>query len=194
MNPIVVIAASAGGLEPIKRIVSALPDVCLASIFIVVHIGSHPSLLPEILNTIGRLPVTHPQDGALIEAGHVYVAPPDHHMTLELGRIRLDKGPKVKHARPAADPLFISAAEAYQERVIGIVLSGGDEDGAAGLRAIKQHGGMAFVQNPEEAEKPSLPYTAMMTDHPDACLSVEEIAKRVAALCSMGSAAKPKVT
>ncbi len=78
-------------------------------------------------------------------------------LTLELGRIRLDKGPKVKHARPAADPLFISAAEAYQERVIGIVLSGGDADGAAGLRAIKQHGGMAFVQNPEEAEKPPCP-------------------------------------
>ncbi len=78
--------------------------------------------------------------------------------------------------------------------MIGIVLSGGDGDGAAGLRAIKQHGGVAFVQNPEEAEKPSMPYTAIMTDHPDACLSVEEIAKRVAALCSMGSAAKPKVT
>lgn len=184
MSFIVVIAASAGGLEPIKRIVSALPTPCNASVFIVWHIGPHFSLLPQILSTVGRLPVTHPPDGAPILAGYVYVAPPDYHMTLELGRIRLDQGPKVKHARPAADPLFISAAQVYRERVIGIVLSGGDGDGAAGLRAIKEYGGVALVQNPEEAEKPSMPYTAMMTDHPDACLSVTEIAERVAALCS----------
>jgi len=194
MSPIVVVAASAGGLEPIKRIVSALPDPCMASIFVVWHIGPHPSLLPQILNMIGRLPVTHPHDGAPIEAGHVYVAPPDHHMTLELGHIRLDQGPKVKHTRPAADPLFSSAAEVYRERVIGIVLSGGDGDGAAGLRAIKEQGGVALVQNPEEAEKPAMPYTAMMTAHPDACLSVEEIAKRVATLCSMRSTVRLTVS
>src|SRR3954470_24782988 len=110
MSPIVVVAASAGGLEPIKRTVPARPDSRTASIFIVWHVGPHPSLLPQILNMIGRLPVTHPHDGAPIAAGHVYVAPPDHHMPLELGRIRLDRGPKVKHTCPAADPLFITAA------------------------------------------------------------------------------------
>ncbi len=187
MKPIVVIAASAGGLDPLKRIVSALPQPCTASIFIVWHIGANRSLLPEILNRIGRLPVIQPHDGAVIEDGHVYVAPPDHHMTLEKGRIRLARGPKVNHARPAADPLFISAAEAYRERVVGIVLSGGDGDGAAGLRAIKKHDGVCLIQNPDEAEKPDMPHTAMITDHPDACLSVEEIAQRVAALCSRGA-------
>lgn len=183
MNPIVAIAASAGGLGPLNQIAAALPYPCTSSIFIVWHIGPHPSLLPQILSTVGRLPVTHPQDNAPIEAGHIYVAPPDHHMILELGRIHLDQGPKVKHARPAADPLFISAAEVYREHVIGIVLSGGDGDGAAGLRAIKAHGGMAFVQKPEEADNPSMPYTAIMADHPDACLPVAKIAERVAALC-----------
>ncbi|EIM26564.1 chemotaxis protein CheB [Microvirga lotononidis] len=183
MNPIVVIAASAGGLEPLKQIVAALPDPCAASVFIVWHTGPLPSLLPQILSTVGRLPVSHPDDGTLIQTGHVYVAPPDHHMTLELGRIRLDQGPKVNHVRPAADPLFLSAAEIYREHVIGIVLSGGDGDGAAGLRAIKGHGGIAFVQKPEEAENPSMPYAAIMADHPDACLPVAGIAERIAALC-----------
>ncbi|UVF22350.1 chemotaxis protein CheB (plasmid) [Microvirga terrae] len=162
MNPIVVIAASAGGLGPLKQIVAALPDPCAASVFIVLHIGPRPSLLPQILSWVGRLPVSHPDDGTLIQTGHVYVAPPDHHMTLGLGRILLDQGPKVNHVRPAADPLFLSAAEIYREHVMGIVLSGGGGDGAAGLGAIKGHGGIAFVQKPEEAENPSMPYAAIM--------------------------------
>jgi len=183
MNPIVVIAASAGGLGPLKQIVAALPDPCAASVFIVLHIGPRPSLLPQILSWVGRLPVSHPDDGTLIQTGHVYVAPPDHHMTLGLGRILLDQGPKVNHVRPAADPLFLSAAEIYREHVMGIVLSGGGGDGAAGLRAIKGHGGIAFVQKPEDAENPSMPYAAIMVGHPDACLSVAGIAERIAALC-----------
>jgi two-component system chemotaxis response regulator CheB len=185
MDAIVVIAASAGGLVPLSRIVSALPATCTASVFIVWHTGSFPSILPEILSRASKLPVSFPEDASPIQSGHVYVAPPDHHMTLERGCIRLDRGPLVKHTRPAADPLFISAAEIYGEHVTGIVLSGGDGDGAAGLRAIKEQGGVSFVQDPDEAEEPSMPYTAMMSDHPDACLSVVEIGERVAALCSI---------
>jgi hypothetical protein len=97
------------------------------------------------------------------------VAPPDHHMLLELGRVRLNRGPKVHHTRPAADPLFISAAEIYGECVIGIVLSGGDGDGTEGLRSIKDHGGEALVQHPEHAAIPSMPKAAILMDHPDAC-------------------------
>jgi two-component system chemotaxis response regulator CheB len=120
----------------------------------------------------------------LIEAGHVYVAPPDQHMVLEPVRIRLNQGPKVHHTRPAADPLFISAAESHGRRVMGIVLSGGDSDGAAGLRAIATHGGTALVQDPDEAVASGMPQAALMADHPDACLPVEKIALRVRAFCS----------
>jgi two-component system chemotaxis response regulator CheB len=124
------------------------------------------------------------QDGALIEAGHIYVAPPDHHMFLGPGRIRLSQGSKVHHTRPVADPLFISAAETYGHRVMGIVLSGGDGDGAAGLRAITEHGGTSLVQDPKEAAIPSMPRAAIMADHPDTCLPVAEIAQRVRVFCS----------
>ena len=116
------------------------------------------------------------------------MAPPDHHMVLGPDRIRLDRGPKVHHTRPAADPLFMSAAKMRGQRVMGIVLSGGDGDGAAGLRAVAEHGGTALVQNPQEAIAPSMPRAAIMADHPDACLPIEEIVRRVCAFCSHGTA------
>jgi two-component system chemotaxis response regulator CheB len=184
MIGIVVIAASAGGLDPLRRIIAALPLPCTAAVFVVMHIGPHPSLLPRILSNTGLLPATFAQDDLLIKTGHIYVAPPDHHMSLEASRIRLSRGPKVHHTRPAADPLFISAAEAHGEQVLGVVLSGGNSDGAAGLRAITAHGGTALVQDPKEAKMPFMPRSAIMADHPAACLSVAEVAERVCAFCS----------
>ncbi|MCJ2114984.1 chemotaxis protein CheB [Methylobacterium sp. E-025] len=183
MGPIVIIAASAGGLTPIKQIVAALPAFCSASVFIVWHTGSYPSIVPEILSMTSHLPVGHGEDGQHIEAGRIYVAPPDKHMYLDHGVIRLDHGAKVHFTRPAADPLFVSAAEAYGEHVIGIVLSGYGGDGADGLATVKALGGLALVQKPEEAEQPSMPWAAILADHPDASLPVEEIAARVAGLC-----------
>jgi len=179
MDRIVVIGASAGGLEPLRCIIVALPVPCTASVFVVMHIGRNPSVLPSLLSCADRLPAAFAQDGVLIEAGHIYVAPPDHHMLLEPGRIRLRQGRKVHSTRPAADPLFVSAAEAYWEQVIGIVLSGGGWDGAAGLRAIKDHGGTALVQHPEDAAMPFMPRAAIAVGHPDACLPVQKIAQRV---------------
>ena len=184
MTGVVVIAASAGGLDPLRHIIAALPVPCLAAVFVVMHTGPHRSVLPHLLSSSGQHPATFAEDGALIEAGHIYVAPPDHHMFLETDRIQLDQGPKVHHTRPAADPLFISAAESHGQRVMGIVLSGGDGDGAAGLRAIAEHGGTALVQSPLQAEVPSMPRAAMIADHPDACLLVDEIAQRVSVFCS----------
>jgi two-component system chemotaxis response regulator CheB len=186
MVAIVVIAASAGGLGPLRRIISALPVVCSAAVFVVVHIGPHRSVLPRLLGSDSPHPASFARDGTLIEVGHVYVAPPDHHMILDSDRIRLSQGPKVNFTRPAADPLFISAAESHRRSVMGIVLSGGDGDGAAGLRIIKEHGGTALVQDPKEAETPSMPLSALVADHPDACLSVAEIAQRVRVFCSSG--------
>jgi two-component system chemotaxis response regulator CheB len=181
---IVVIAASAGGFQPLRRIIAALPEPCSAAIFVVMHTGAHPSLLPSLLSSIGRLPANLAQDGGLIEAGHIYLAPPDHHMTLDQSSIRLDQGPKVHYTRPAADPLFISAAKAHGQRVMGIVLSGGDGDGAAGLRAVGEYGGTGLVQDPDEAIEPSMPLAAIRADHPQACLPVDEIIRRLCAFCS----------
>ncbi|WP_283207325.1 chemotaxis protein CheB, partial [Methylobacterium soli] len=96
----------------------------------------------------------------------------------------LDQGPKVNHVRPAADPLFISAAETYRERVVGIVLSGYGDDGTDGLLAIHESGGLALVQDLDEAKVPGMPYAALYGDHPDAFLTAEKIGERVAALCA----------
>jgi two-component system chemotaxis response regulator CheB len=185
MGAIVVIAASAGGLEPLRRIIAALPLPCAASVFVVRHIGCNTSVLPFLLARAG-LPASLAREGVLIEAGHIYVAPPDHHMILEPHRIRLSHGPKVNHTRPAADPLFETAAEAYGNRVVGVVLSGGGSDGAAGLQAIKAHCGTAFVQHPDEATAPSMPKTAIAAGQPDACLPVSEIAQRVRCIMLAG--------
>ena len=185
MFSIVVIGASAGGLPPLRYLVEALPIPCAASIFVVMHIGANRSNLPALLTRPG-LPADFAQDGTLIQDGHLYVAPPDQHMVLESGLIRLNRGLKVNFTRPAADPLFESAAEGYGSRVIGIVLSGGGSDGTLGLRRIKAKGGMVFVQHPSEAQFPSMPQAAIAADHPDACLTISQIARRMATLCEYG--------
>lgn len=185
MVDVVVIAGSAGGHDPLRRIIAALPVPCSAAIFVVMHIGPQPSFLPHLLTRCGELLATFPENGELVEAGHIYVAPPDFHMILEGNRIRLDRGPKIHHTRPAADPLFISAAVTHGDRVLGVVLSGGDSDGAVGLRAIKHHGGTALVQAPEDAAVPSMPKAAVEADHPDECLPIQELAQRVRAFCTV---------
>ena len=121
---IVVVAALFGGVAALARIVSGLSGSCGATFLVVLHIGDLPSLLPEVLGQVTTLPVTHAVDGASIEPGHIYVAPPDRPLLVEPGRVRLSTGPKVRHTRPAADPLFTSAAEAYGSSVVGIVLTG----------------------------------------------------------------------
>ena len=102
-------------------------------------------MLPSILTSTSKLPAVFAEDNAPIEQGHIYVAPPDHHMVLTAEHMHLNRGPKVNYTRPAADPLFASAAEAHREQVIGIVLSGGNNDRAAGLKRIKEHGGTTLV-------------------------------------------------
>jgi len=190
MFSIVVIGASAGGLPPLRYLVEALPIPCAASIFVVMHIGANRSSLPALLTRPG-LPSEFAQDGTLIESGHLYIAPPDQHMVLEPGWIRLNRDIKVNFTRPAADPLFESAAAAYGSRVVGIVLSGGGSDGARGLRMIEAKGGMVFIQHPGEAQFPSMPQTAIAADAPDACLTISQIARRMATLCEFG---KEKLT
>ena len=179
-NAIVVIGAAVGGIDPLRRITEALPRNCGASIFIVMHWSS--SVLPEILGWHGSLPIVIGRDSALIEAGHIYVAPQDHHMLVEIDRIRLNQGPKVHSVRPAADLLFASAAEIHGKRVIGIVLSGAGSDGAIGLEMIKQHGGCSLVEDPRDATSPSMPAAAIAADSPE-CLRIEDLARRVSEFC-----------
>ena len=157
---IVVIGASAGGIPVLRELAARLPARFPASLLVVQHIGAHKSILPELLAEAGALPAEHPVSGAPLEKGKFYVAPPDQHMLVVDGRIRLHKGAKENHARPAIDPLFRSAAIAKGSRVIGVVLSGRLDDGTAGLQAIKACGGLAVVQSPEDAEQPEMPTSA----------------------------------
>jgi two-component system, chemotaxis family, protein-glutamate methylesterase/glutaminase len=173
---IIVMGASAGGLSAFNRIIKHLPEQLNAAVFIVWHVSPYStSILPEILNRAGRLKAKHPADGESIEMGKIYIAPPDHHLLLESGRIRLTKGPKENRFRPAIDPLFRSAAYAYGPRVVGVVLSGALDDGTAGLWAIKDRGGIAVVQDPAEAEQSSMPASALANVQVDHCVPVSEI-------------------
>jgi two-component system, chemotaxis family, protein-glutamate methylesterase/glutaminase len=173
---IIVIGASAGGLTAFETIVSQLPSNFPAAVFIVWHISpDYPSLLPEILARSTSLPVKHASGKEPIRPGHIYVAPPDHHLLVEWGYVRLSRGPKENRFRPAIDVLFRSAALSYGERVIGVVLTGSLDDGAAGLYAIKERGGIAVVQDPYDALHSSMPKAAMKAVEVDHCVPIIEI-------------------
>jgi two-component system, chemotaxis family, protein-glutamate methylesterase/glutaminase len=182
--PVLAIGASAGGLEAVRRITEALPRNCGAAVALVMHVGRQPSQLPEILNWHGKLPAAFAEEGAMLEPGHIYVAPPDRHLLLQApGRIHLDDGTLVHHTRPAVDPLFASAAATFGRRVVGVVLSGRGSDGAAGLRAIKVHGGLALVEDPARAAAPQMPLAAVADDEPE-ILPLDQLARRIARFCS----------
>lgn len=174
---IIVIGASAGGFEALKKLVEKLPEDFQASIFIVWHISPDVvGILPEVLSRAGKIPARHPIDGESIQANRIYVAPPDHHLLIEAGLIRVTKGPKENRFRPAVDPLFRSAAYAYGSQVIGVILSGALDDGTSGLWMIKHRGGAAVVQDPDDAEFPSMPRSALREVKVDYRVPVAEMA------------------
>ena len=179
---IVLIGASAGGVEAISAIVAGFPRDLKAAVFVVLHVSRGRSVLPEILTRAGRLPATHPGDGERIEYGKVYVAPPDHHMTIEGDVIRITHGPSENGVRPAVDPLFRSAARAFGPRVVAVVATGSLDDGTAGMAAVKEAGGTAIVQDPDEAFSPSMPRSVMAAVAVDHVLPVGEIAPMIVAL------------
>jgi len=166
---IVVIGCSVGGVEALQTVVAGLPANFPAAIFVVLHISPQThSVLPDILNRAGNLPAKHPAHREQIRRGHIYVAPPDHHLIIEDGRIVLSRGPKENRHRPSVDPLFRSAARAYGRQVIGIILTGSLDDGTVGLQAVKKVGGITIVQDPEDAFCADMPRSAMdhvKTDH-----------------------------
>lgn len=175
-HDIITIGASAGGVEALKQIVAELPADIPAAIFVVQHIrASEPSLMPEILSNAGQLPAAHPYNGEAVQHGHIYIAPPDHHMLLGSGHIHVVRGPKENGFRPAIDATFRTAARSYGARVVGVVLTGMLDDGTAGLLAIKRRGGVAVVQEPAEAAFPSMPINALRYVAVDTVLSITEM-------------------
>lgn len=173
---LIVIGASAGGFEALKKIVMDLPADLDASIFIVWHMASNVrGILPNVLGKLTSIYAAHAFDKEEIKPNRIYIAPPDRHLIIEQNRVRLTHGPKENRFRPAVDPLFRSAAYTYGNRVIGVVLSGALDDGTAGLWRIKQSGGIAVVQDPNDAEVPSMPENALQQVAVDYCLPVSEM-------------------
>lgn len=173
---IVVIGASAGGIEALQQFLVGIPSDLPAAVLVVLHTSSHAdSLLPQIMQRASKLPVIHPTDKTPIEKGRVYIAPPDYHMILEDSMVRVLQGPRENLHRPAIDPLFRSAAAAHGRRVIGVVLTGLLDDGTSGLMVVRAAGGEAIVQDPATALFPSMPRNALK-QVPDAhVLAVEKI-------------------
>jgi two-component system chemotaxis response regulator CheB len=176
-SPIVVVAASRGGLEALFQLCQLLPINFPTAILVVLHtLPDGPRLAAGILNSKIAMPVSYAHSGEVPLPGHIYLAPPDHHLIISPdGRMGLNQEPKVHHSRPAANPLFESAAAVHGPHVIGIVLTGGDSDGAEGLRSITSVGGIGVVQSPAEACDPSMPIAAINDDHPQYILPVEEM-------------------
>jgi two-component system chemotaxis response regulator CheB len=190
--PVVVIGASAGGVNALSRLVGALPAALDAAVFIVLHIPAHGrSELAAILQRSSRLPVATAEDGEPVAPGCIRVAPADRHLVLEAGHVRLTRGPRECRARPAVDVLFRSAAAAYGARVIGVILSGTLDDGTAGLWSVKDQGGVALVQDPTTAEHRGMPESACRFIEVDAILEPALLGAEIARLVGRMEAVAP---
>jgi two-component system chemotaxis response regulator CheB len=177
------IGASAGGVQTLSELIGHLPHDLPAAVLVVLHLAPHGrSVLPAILSRAGVLEAIHPQDGELLQAGRVYVAPPDHHMAVEQGRLRLSRSATENGHRPAIDVTFRTAALAYGPRCVGVVLTGNLDDGTAGLAAIKDCGGVAVVQDPREALYASMPESAIAAVAVDYVVTLADMAPLLADL------------
>ena len=180
---IIVIGASAGGLNALMHLVKQFPADFAASVFIVQHISPvAPSYIPQILNRNSAIECVHPEDGQHIEKGKIYIAVPDHHLLIENNKILVKKGPKENRFRPSVDALFRSAAYNYGTRTIGIILSGLLDDGSSGLWSIKRLGGTTIVQSPEDALYPDMPVNALEYIEADHILPVSIMAEMIVSL------------
>jgi two-component system chemotaxis response regulator CheB len=173
---VVVVGSSAGGIEALRELASGLPVDFPAPVCIVLHTSPEaPGVVDSILSRSGPVPATNARDRQRLEPGRIYVAPPDSHLLIEPGRVRVTKGPRENRFRPAIDPLFRSAAQVFGPAAIGVILTGNLGDGTAGLWAIKQLGGTTVVQDPADALFPSMPQSAMNHVRIDYVLPLSEI-------------------
>jgi len=172
---IIVVGTSAGGVEALCELNKHLPKELDASIFVVMHIGTE-TMLPHILSRCGNLPAVIAENGKHYQRGCIYCAPPHCHLSIKDHTTVLMRGPRENGHRPAIDVLFRSAARAHRSKVVGVVLSGGRDDGSAGLFTIKARGGVAIVQDPAEALTRNMPENALNLVDVDYCLPVRQIA------------------
>lgn len=180
-HDIVVIGASAGGVEAVTHLIKQLPADLPAALFVVLHISANSkSVLPTILQRAGSFPAVHARDGDPIELHKIYVAPPNEHLLVQVGEVVLSHGPRENGFRPAIDVLFRSAANAYRQRVIGVILSGMLDDGTAGLISVKAKGGTTIAQDPDEAVFSSMPRSAIEHGTVDYVLTINGIASFLA--------------
>jgi two-component system chemotaxis response regulator CheB len=183
---VVAVGGSAGAIDVVRLILGQLPGTFPAAVLVVIHTSAQsPGVLDDILGRASPLPVTQARQGQRLRPGYVYVAPPDRHIVLEPGVIRTTKGPRENRFRPAIDPLFRSAAQVYGPRAIGVIVTGQLDDGTAGLWAIKQLGGVTIVQDPHEAEFPSMPQSASEHVKVDYVVPLVDIAPLLLALTSV---------
>ncbi len=189
---VVVAAASAGGIEALRTLLGNLPAGLRASVLVVLHISPRAgSALPGILDRAGPLKSAAAQDGEPLLHGRVYVAPPDLHLLLDGENVRLSRGPRHNGHRPAADPLFMSAAAFAGSRTLAVVLSGTLDDGARGCAEVERRGGLVAVQDPEEAPFDGMPRAAVAATRRPMVSSVREIAQWIARECE-GTASPPR--
>ncbi|WP_183028107.1 chemotaxis protein CheB [Variovorax sp. UMC13] len=174
---VIVIGGATGALDVLKRLVAALPSNFPAAVVVVLHPDErHPKSLAAALMKATPLDVSYADAGETLRRGHLYLAPPDHHLVFDAaGQLELDDGPKVRLQRPAADRLFKSAARVFGREVIGVLLSGSGNDGTDGLIAIKGAGGLSIVQSPSDAQEPGMPTSGLLNDSPDHVPLAEEL-------------------
>lgn len=175
---IIGIGASAGGVDALRRLFARLPADLPAAVLVVLHRGAfQDGALTLMLGRDAAMPVVQPEGDEPIAHGYIYLAPPDRHMVVKPGGIiGLNSLAKEHHARPAVDPLFVSLAECYGPRVVGVVLTGFGRDGTEGLTAIGRAGGVSIAQSPDEARHESMPLHAIMLDDVDFVASIDDIA------------------
>jgi two-component system, chemotaxis family, protein-glutamate methylesterase/glutaminase len=182
---LIAIGASWGGLQAVGTLLEGIPQQLDQTIVVAQHRSAESSrgVLESLLQRhIGR-PVSEPGDKEPVELCHVYVAPADYHLLVEDSHFALSVDARVQFARPSIDVLFESVAQVYRDRAIGIVLTGANEDGAAGLAAIKRNGGVSIVQDPQTAERRMMPDAAIAGSVADAVLPLEQIAPFLYGLC-----------
>jgi two-component system chemotaxis response regulator CheB len=186
------VGASAGGVEALVQLVRSLPRGFPAPVCIVLHIPPDaPSLLASILSRDSALPAVHAENMQRWENGKIYIAPPDRHLLVDAdGTLRVARGPRENRHRPAIDPLFRSAAMAFGSRAIGIILSGTMDDGTSGLLTIKERGGVAIVQDPNQALYPSMPQSAIAHVNVDHVVTVGAMGELLARLVATAPSAQ----